>query len=207
MLKGNLAQTRLREHLLVNGGAPGSKVPSERDLAATLAVSRPALREAMRGLVHLGLLEQRRGAGTFVAAVDLTDLMRVRRQLEPLAAQEAALHRDDADVGELDGLVRALSNDIHDADRFAQSDMHLHERLAAASKNRILAQVLGDLTDMLRLSRQRTAHDLDVRRRSLRDLSELVDHVTAQRADAAAEVMARHLDCIGAALDADDPSP
>src|ERR687893_1979319 len=58
------------EHLreLVSSGAlqPGDKLPSERELASRLGVSRPTLREAVRGLVIMGLLETRHGAGTFV---------------------------------------------------------------------------------------------------------------------------------------------
>src|SRR5919199_4451251 len=58
------------EHLkeLIRSGTlqPGDKLPPERDLATRLGVSRPTLREAVRGLVIMGLLETRHGAGTFV---------------------------------------------------------------------------------------------------------------------------------------------
>src|SRR5215213_4025093 len=58
------------EHLreLIGSGAlqPGDKLPPERSLASRLGVSRPTLREAVRGLVIMGLLETRHGAGTFV---------------------------------------------------------------------------------------------------------------------------------------------
>src|SRR5918998_3745168 len=98
------------EHLreLVSSGAlrPGDRLPSERELASRLGVSRPTLREAVRGLVIMGLLETRHGAGTFVVrtapldgdgftvTIDLADapvqeLFEIRLLLEPSVTERA----------------------------------------------------------------------------------------------------------------------
>ena len=55
---------------------PGDKLPSERDLAERFRVSRPTVREAMRGLSVLGVIEIRHGGGAFVTALDAADLLK-----------------------------------------------------------------------------------------------------------------------------------
>jgi GntR family transcriptional regulator, transcriptional repressor for pyruvate dehydrogenase complex len=62
---------------------PGDRLPPERQLAAELGVSRASLREGLGRLLDLGILEARRGSGTYLAEVDLLDLLEVRLRLEP----------------------------------------------------------------------------------------------------------------------------
>ncbi|HWJ85758.1 MAG TPA: FCD domain-containing protein [Cellulomonas sp.] len=92
-----------------------SKIPTEPELAATLGVGRTTIREAVRSLANLGMLETAAGRGTFVRSrtpvssvlasfvedFELDDVLRFRRLLEVEAARQAALRRTDADVDRL----------------------------------------------------------------------------------------------------------
>ena len=98
----------LRESILQGNFAPGQRIPPERDLALTYSVSRGSIREAIRGLVSLGILESKRGSGTYVRRLESSELFKslefvldvdpkslshffeLRRLLEPAAAAIAA---------------------------------------------------------------------------------------------------------------------
>src|SRR5512136_2323466 len=98
---------------------PGDKLPPERDLAATMQVSRPSLREALRALAMLNIVEIRQGSGTYVASLrpevlvehfdfvfaldDATfaELLETRKMLEPSLAAAAATHATEDDLERL----------------------------------------------------------------------------------------------------------
>ena len=193
---------RVRAHVTDRGLEPGDRLPSERALAHLLGVSRPALREATRRLVELGVLETRRGAGTFVKHVDLADLMAVRLRLEPLAAELAARRATVPQHRRMRALMDELRSATGDAARFAELDLSLHALIAAASDNAVLIRCLDDLDQMLRLSRARTARAAAVRAGAVEELGRLVEAVVAGRPDEAADAMALHLQSIAAAGDA-----
>lgn len=145
---------------LIRSGAlkPGDRLPSEPELMAMTGVSRPSVREAIRSLASMQLLEIRRGKGTYVQEVAssgmtdaqvllllsdgkaLEDLVEVRLTLEPLVVRLAAERADDQDILALsravDGMRLARS---HDEWRQAHLDFHLG--LAHASHNIILTKM------------------------------------------------------------------
>jgi len=151
---------------MIAGGelAPGQQLPTEPELCDRLGVSRGSLREAVRTLNALGMLESRQGAGTYVSALrpgqmlagfaatvdvlpldGILELFAVRRPLESQAAALAAARTDDALVARLrdlqDRLARTTSEDeLHGLDR------EFHRTVCAASGNEALAA----LTDVLR---------------------------------------------------------
>lgn len=151
---------------MIAGGelAPGQQLPTEPALCERLGVSRGSLREAVRTLAALGMLETRQGAGTFVSALrpgqmlagfaatvdvlpleGVLELFAVRRPLEAQAASLAAARADDALLARLRELQDRLAateseEELHSLDR------EFHRALAAASGNEALAA----LTDVLR---------------------------------------------------------
>lgn len=172
---------------------PGDRLPPERSLAATLGVSRPAVREATRRLVDLGLLRARQGSGTYVAEVDQAELFAVRGRLEPLAAELAATHARSGDRAALARLLDAMRDAVDDGPGFAALDLELHARVARASENRVLIRTLGDLDQLLRISRARTSGRRETRVRTLDDVTRLVEAIAAGDARAAGEAMTAHL--------------
>jgi DNA-binding FadR family transcriptional regulator len=193
---------RLRAYLLHAHLSPGQRLPPERSLAAEIGVSRPALREAMRRLVQLGAVEVRQGAGAYLRQIDLREALLVRLRLEPLAAELAALRRDDADLERLRGLLSSLRTSIADADRFAEIDAEIHAAVAEASRNGVLIQTLLQLAELLALSRATTSGADAVRVHTLRELESLLRAIERRRPSDAARAMTRHLSRLGEIIDA-----
>lgn len=152
---------------------PGDQLPVEKDLAATLGVSRGSLREGVRALSILGVLDTRQGAGTYVTSLDPSLLLapmgfvvdlhddgssrpfhEVRRVLETEAAGLAA-SRSDVDHlaaarSALDDAAGVLARaEIEqgevDHDRLMEADIAFHRAVAAASGNPVLAALVESL--------------------------------------------------------------
>src|SRR4051812_5040423 len=128
MAATNAAAEGLRGMIARGELAPGSQLPAEPELCARLGVSRGSLREAVRALAALGMLESRHGAGTFVSALPpgqmlagfavtvdvlpldgLLELFDVRRPLEAQAAALAAARADEQVVARLRELQKRLA--------------------------------------------------------------------------------------------------
>jgi GntR family transcriptional repressor for pyruvate dehydrogenase complex len=162
------------EQLILDGILkPGDKLPPERELAQQFNVSRPSLREALLKLESKGLLQTRRGGGTYVVDViapTLTDplvhllrdhpeakydILELRHALEEVAAYFAALRGTEADRRILQHRFEALAA-VHteegDPLRDAEADAEFHLTIADASHNVALMHVMRGLFNLLRSS-------------------------------------------------------
>lgn len=147
---------------------PGSRLPVENDLAHLLGVSRSSLREAVRALALMGVLETRQGDGTYVTALDptmllaplsvlvdlqlhrnLSEIMAVRRVLEVEAAGRAAMRISNAELaGAEQALVHMqslLDADEIDHDAVMEADVAFHRVIAEASGNSTLSAMIEAL--------------------------------------------------------------
>jgi GntR family transcriptional repressor for pyruvate dehydrogenase complex len=147
----------------------GSRLPVENELADKLGVSRGSLREGVRALALLGVLETRQGDGTYVTALDpatllaplavlvdlqhpsnVVDLMVVRRVLEVEAAGRAAMRISDADLAEAgDVLARMgamIEQDTVDHEAVMEADIDFHRLIGRASGNPTLAAMIEGLS-------------------------------------------------------------
>jgi DNA-binding FadR family transcriptional regulator len=126
--------------------APGERLPSERDLARTLEVSRASVREAIASLQVQGVVETRKGAGTFVATrlpaaesphdASPSAVLEARAQLEPAVARLAAA-RGQRD-GAAENLLEAMEAEPVDIATWNASDRLFHRQLAAMTGNPVL---------------------------------------------------------------------
>jgi GntR family transcriptional repressor for pyruvate dehydrogenase complex len=132
---------------------PGARLPAERELALQLGLSRPALREGIRRLRSGGVLDSRRGSGTYVAQVDLDGVFDIRRLLEPLAAERAARLRTAAELTEMRATFEALRDAIDDADAWKLADARFHALVAVASRSPVLQGTLERLEELSLLTR------------------------------------------------------
>lgn len=173
---------------------PGARLPAERDLAVRFGASRPVVRAAIQRLADLGVLETRRGSGSYVAVIDLDELVDVRRQLEPYAAALAADRRDAATARRLRELADAMAAAVGDPAEFAALDAEVHREIARSTGNRILIGVLRDLERTAAHARRQTVQHEDVRAAAVGQIAELVAAVEAGDAAAARTAMSRHLD-------------
>jgi GntR family transcriptional regulator, transcriptional repressor for pyruvate dehydrogenase complex len=160
----------------------GDRLPSERDLAAQMRISRPTLREAIKTLTEAGVLEVHRGqsGGIFVAAEliprellqsrqeirfsEIAGVLEARRLLEPRVAQLAAVHALDDDFALMARTIErqrelAESDDfLRHEDLFLQLDMKFHLGLARATRNSTIVGLMQTLLRQLEIARDMAMH-------------------------------------------------
>jgi DNA-binding FadR family transcriptional regulator len=160
------AIAELREEIAAGRWIVGEKIPSESQLAEALGVSRLSVREAVRALVHTGLLTTRQGDGTYVTATDEAavafrrmldqvaerDVEDVRRGLDIVAAGLAAARRTESDLTDLKDVMsrRRAAFDQGDLEVFADADVEFHLCVARAAQNPLLHQLYRTLSEALR---------------------------------------------------------
>ena len=149
---------RIRELIVSGSWGPGDRLPKESELAAQLGLSRNSLREAVRALSQLRVLEVRQGDGTYVSSLEpdlllestgfvshlllgdtAVELYEVRRILEASAAALAAARIDEAGKRELlrrlDGMTEADG-----VDDLVEADVAFHAEIAKAAGNAVLTR-------------------------------------------------------------------
>jgi DNA-binding FadR family transcriptional regulator len=194
--------------LIQSGEFPvGAKLPTERDLAAKLGVSRPSVREALIALEVEGLIEVRMSAGIFVTArepsrrIDTVhgplETIRARQFLERELAASAARSADGALVDELATALRRMREDVERGVMPIAGDRDFHLRLAQASDNHVLLSVVTQLFDErysplftqfgTHFERERTW------RAAMQEHQAVLDAIAAHDPDAARQAMHEHL--------------
>ncbi|HWS37161.1 MAG TPA: FadR/GntR family transcriptional regulator [Actinoplanes sp.] len=155
---------KIKEMIASGRLAPGDRLPREADLAAQLGLSRNSLREAVRALALINVLDVRQGAGTYVTSlapsllseaisfmVDLQhdtsmlEFLEVRRLLEPAATGMAAYRMSDRDIAGLTDLLDDLG-DNPTLDALVKNDHEFHRRIARASGNDVLASLIESVS-------------------------------------------------------------
>lgn len=155
---------QLNEQLLSGAWRAGERIPTEQELSAELEVSRPVVREAVRALVHLGVLESRQGAGTYVISTadpvpmlrqvrlaDIRDVFEVQLGYDVQAARLAALRRGDEDLAELAELLEQRDA-AEQPEEYGRSDAEFHLAVVRAAGNPLLLEMYRYLLDRLRES-------------------------------------------------------
>jgi GntR family transcriptional regulator, transcriptional repressor for pyruvate dehydrogenase complex len=213
------------EHLreLVSSGAlvPGDKLPPERELATRLGVSRPTLREAVRGLVIMGLLETRHGAGTFVVrssppdgdtftvTIDLEgapipELFEIRLLLEPSVTERATARITDEELADLRGKLERMEASVGHAQTFADIDAEFHRVVHVAARSPTMLSLLDGIADLARRGRSISTVQASVRRRTLQEHHAILEALEDRDPVLAREAMAAHLMHIRGVLTAAD---
>jgi GntR family transcriptional regulator, transcriptional repressor for pyruvate dehydrogenase complex len=205
---------------MITGGQlkAGSRLPVEKELTEALGVSRGALREGVRALCIMGVLETRRGDGTFVTSLDsrlllapvgfMIDLQppehrhhlhTVRRVLESEAAGRAARTITPEQLAEatavLEGVRRRVFADrITEHDAILQADAAFHHIVARASHNGALAALIDALTDRTFTARRAMgARDGEQIRRAFELHNAILDALKQGDPDRARILMSHHL--------------
>jgi GntR family transcriptional regulator, transcriptional repressor for pyruvate dehydrogenase complex len=201
------------KQMIVRGDlTAGQRLPSERDLAVQLGVSRPSLREAIRALIALNILESRHGEGTFVSTLEpellaepidfvlqvndgaIISLFEARRVLEAGVAALAAERASDLELSELEDFVKAGRVKVNDPEAFIVHDVEFHARLRKAARSPVLASLLSSVSALSVASRRLTAQDPATRARALADHEAMVKVLKARDAEAARDKMVEHLE-------------
>jgi GntR family transcriptional repressor for pyruvate dehydrogenase complex len=188
----------------------GTKLPSERELAARYGLSRPAVREVLRRLQERNLIDIFPARGSFVrelqatkgtASVELMsrrghitarDLARARQMLESESAALAAEHRADAEVTQMRGLLEAL-DDATDVAVAAELDLAFHEAIAVASGNVVLQIMFGSIRNLTHGIMLRSLTDRSVRKVGAPLHHSILDAIAERNPEAARREMFEHL--------------
>ena len=202
---------------------PGDQLPPERELAARMQVSRPSLREALRALAIMNVLEVRQGAGTFVTSLEtdlllehldfvvslddssLLDLFEARKIVELGIVDLAAQRITDEELAELEqGLSRTWKT-VDDAAAFLEADADLHKAITRSARNPIMSRVIDSIDKLLLLSRSRTIELPGVRHRTAEDHEAIVTALAQRDAERAREAMLQHLNHVEQAFVDSEP--
>lgn len=208
---------------LFTGGSiePGTRLPPERQLAATLGVGRSAVREALAALEILGIVDVRPGSGTYLrgTASDLlpqtlrwglligqkntAELLELRSGLEIYVARLAAGRASAEHIQSLATSLDRMRESVHDLKIFAQADAEFHTLLAAAAGNHTLVDLLHVVRSLLQVYADRAVHDEDAARTAVDEHQAVFAAVERRDEDAAASAMAVHMATASARLAAE----
>jgi GntR family transcriptional repressor for pyruvate dehydrogenase complex len=159
---------RLLRYLLSGQLKPGDRLPSERQLAVTLAVGRSSVRDALRPLLLLGILETRQGDGTYLRQPESMllpqavewglllgdhatfDLVEARTYVEIALAELAALRRTDADLERTAAALERMAREGVTSEAFIDADLTFHLSIGQASGNMVLFGTLQSIQSLLR---------------------------------------------------------
>ena len=199
---------------------PGSALPTEPVLCEQFGVSRTVVREAVRILVSMGLLEVRHGSGMRVRGTDewdyldplvlfeqvvggrgeelLDEVMEVRRIFEVEAAGLAARRRTEDNLLSLHEFLEAMREALKNAEEFTRLDVGFHECILSAARNRPLREAVKPINDVLKRGRFITNREacrrVDGALDSQRGHEEIYAAIARKDPDDAREATSRHIE-------------
>lgn len=204
---------QIRDQILAGEVKPGEQLPSERDLAANLGVSRPTVREALIALEVAGLVEIRVGVGAFVRRLKKTqkglpehsrspiEIMTVRRLLEPEATALTCQKIDVAGKERLQAVIARMRLEAREGEWSTETDRALHMTIADYADNAVLREILDQLWSMRSEAvdsrfHQHLADIKEVREHILSDHERIVICIVDADAEGARAAMSEHLDFV-----------
>jgi GntR family transcriptional repressor for pyruvate dehydrogenase complex len=200
------------ERLILKKLQPGDKLPSERELAEMLRVSRSSIRDAIRSLELMGMVEPRQGAGTIVRELSsesminpianalkrkeelIGELLDFRMMLEPQLAARAATRVSDDEVSEMEEILDRQEKRLRSNESTVGEDSEFHYAIAMASGNSVVLKVLDTLMDLLRDSRERSLQLEGRQQKSLAGHRRILAAIKRRDSDGAKAAMRRHIE-------------
>lgn len=214
IVRESVAELVVRRILdMVRSGAlrAGDPLPPERELALSLNVSRPSVREAMRGLAVLGVVRSRQGGGAFISDLDaeallgpitfflslqdmnIRELYDARSLIESDVARRAAIAIGDDELDRLEAILADQAGKLTDPIAFRESDHAFHEAIWVGCRNAFLKRI-GQSLNMLGLEfRKRASETAGILEQSFIDHRRLLAALRARDPEAAARAAERHM--------------
>jgi GntR family transcriptional repressor for pyruvate dehydrogenase complex len=213
--KTNLSEQlmmQLAESIREGEFRPGDRLPSERELAQRMAVSRATVREGLRVMASQGLVVIRPGAGTFIAEgspealaialshIALRDVFELRQLLEPSICYIAAERATPEDLAHLESILKEQQLQVSQGHHSAAEDGAFHRGLAEATHNRAIVRLGSALIDVLALSRDRRFQTPQRALTSLLSHQRIIEAVKAHAPELARQFMEEHIRLIESTL-------
>jgi len=202
---------RIRAHIAESGLRAGDRLPSERDLAERLGVSRASVKQAIVVLEVQGLVDVRHGGGTYLRrdTLDvepvaelvarrerLPDVLEAREALETKLAELAAQRRTDADLAAIDAALDHMRAEIDAGEFGVEGDRRFHAAVTAAAYSSILAEFMRSIAEQITESRNESLRQPGRPPRSLAQHTKIADAIRAGEPKAAAAAMRRHVQTV-----------
>ena len=193
---------------------PGDRLPAERELAQTFSVSRSAVREAIRAMESLGILEARPGEGTFVrvraesperdpisaalyqAWSTQRKLFEVRQVIEPDLAALAARRATAEHIEKLRTILKEQEIGLRHGESGSKQDAMFHYVTAEATGNEVLVQIMDSLMDLLSKTREASLQHDERRTQSLKQHQAILNAIEARKPLVAERRMREHIHAI-----------
>ncbi len=203
--------SRLLDMIREKALRPGDQLPPERELAAMMGVSRPSLREALRALALMNVLDIRQGSGTYVSSLDtelliehldfvyslddstFLELFEARKVLEAGIVALAAQRITEKQLDALQEIVTRSTKNINDLEAFLQNDRELHESIMLVADNPILTRFMVSLSKLGVASRSRTVRIPGVAEQTIEDHQSIVAALRNRDPERAKTAMLVHL--------------
>ena len=209
---------RITAFILDESMRPGDKLPSERELMVRLGVGRSSLREAIKTLSAIGIVEVQIGDGMYVSGGQMAvltkplswglllgehstrEVIEARRVIELELIGLAAIRLTPTDLDEITALWAAMRANSDNAEDFAEADRAFHLAVARAARNSVLYHILDTLRHLIRIWIFKTFSEYPDRQSVFDEHAAIVAALEARDPDAARRAMAAHLDAAGARL-------
>ncbi len=210
---------KLIDYLLGGELEAGARIPSERALAKAMGIGRSTIRDALKPLTLLGLLQVRPGDGTYLMSPDsdvlpqsinwslllgerrVRDLLEAREVIEPALARLAAARRGDDTVEELERLLQQMERP-REKKAFIEADLAFHMQIATAAENHALLGLMTSIRSLLEAWIRRVAEAAPDTGPSYEEHVPIFEAIRNADQDAAEQAMGSHLRSAHARLDA-----
>ncbi|WP_066544126.1 MULTISPECIES: FadR/GntR family transcriptional regulator [unclassified Sphingomonas] len=167
-LLSDIVAQRLTQQIIAGAMMPGDTLPSEGDICRAMGVSKPVVREAVRKLAALGIVEIRQGKASTIGELapepvrqmlrfamhinpdGLNEAVDLRRAIETHAAVRAAEYITDEEIDRLKQVLAQMEGALADHDRWVALDLEFHQLIARASHNSLIAFMINALSDSMR---------------------------------------------------------
>lgn len=205
---------QIRDVIKRHGLRPGQRLPAERELVRLLGMSRTSVREALRMLEGLGVVEVRPGRGTFLRADAqgglrpqgweeylshqrdrVLDILEVREVVDARAAALAARRASPDEISALEDLLREMGKAVqtNDVEALVDIDIRFHSLIARISRNTLLAELASSILHALRDDREATFRLPGRPIRSLQEHRAILEAIRRGEAEAAERHMRQHV--------------
>ncbi|MFC0682296.1 FadR/GntR family transcriptional regulator [Lysobacter korlensis] len=189
----------------------GTRLPAERQLAASLGIGRSAVREALAALEILGIVDVRPGSGTYLrgnasellpetlswgimlSAGRTAELIELRGELEVFAARKAAERISPRDLDQLRKHLKGMHDNLTDRSRFIESDLKFHLQLARSAGNQVLFDLLQSIRSLLRLWVERGLDSQSDAELAYQEHAEVLTAIEQGDPDAVTAAMRHHM--------------
>lgn len=196
--------------ILEEGLRPGDKLFTELDLMARLGVGRSSLREAIKTLCALGILEIQHGKGTYISSgstsmltrplkwglflsgTSVKEIIDARSVIEVALARWAAERASEEDIASINVLLQELDNHREDRTKYVEYDLKFHMAIATASKNELLSTVLMTMQHILRTWMDATFSEIRSTKHSMEMHKQIFAAIAAHDPEEAGKAMMIH---------------